>query len=428
MTCASIRVLILGGGLIFVAGCGGSSDGGSSGGSGGDSPTTVTFTVKGATPTAVATQIGSGSFTEATLVSGKLTLSLPSGTTSFAVAFVCPSTSLTFLSPQQTEENVIEATTLDGTSFTESCPTQPTAPATGTLTGSVDASAISGANILEVYAQNPQSAQNGPAGFPFPVLGSSGSFSVAAPLGTDRVLVLAYDSVLSGDIESLGDLAAAKNFSSQLVPGALNGGNTVVLGAADATTLEPVTYTNVPSGYGGPTVLAGFEMSDGGVTLLGTSDTNGYPALPAGVEQSGDSYVFNATAHNTSNLGEQVRVITTSASAGPESFTFPTAWTYAGPAAAAWPSFNVAYAGFAGKTGVTDAVVESWTTGATAANLVVVIATGNSLNGSTTLAVPDLSGLAGFLAAPASGTNLVWTAEISRGVFRLSRRRRTGPR
>lgn len=252
-------------------------------------------------------------------------------------------------------------------------------------------------------------------GLGFPVLGSSGSISVAEPVGTDRVLVLAYDSVLSGDLETPGDLAAAKNFSSQIVPGALNGGNTVVLGAADATTLEPLSFAGVPSGYSAPSVLVGFETSGGGAILVGTTDTNGYPALPAGAVQSGDSYVFSATAHSISNLGEQIRVTTNSTSAGPESFTFPVAWTYAGPPAAAWPSFDIAYAGFAGETGVRVGVAETWTAGATATNLVVVTATGSSLNGSTTLAVPDLSGLAGFLAAPASGTNLVWTAEISQG-------------
>ncbi|HUN85683.1 MAG TPA: hypothetical protein VMU48_14980 [Terracidiphilus sp.] len=411
MACAPIGVCIFSGTLLLVAGCGGGSVGGSGTG-GGDNSTTVTFTITGGSPSAVAAKIGSGAFTAATLSSGKISLSLPSGTTTFAVAFVCPSTSLTEAGPQQTVENVVEATTLDGTSFTESCPILPGTQTSGTLTGSVDASAISGANILEVYAQN---AQNGPTEFPLPVLGSSGSFSFAAPLGTDRVLVLAYDSVLSGDMESLGNLVAAKNFSSQIVPGALNGGNTVILGAADATTPEPVTYTGVPSGYSPPTALASFEINGGGAILLGSAVTSTYPALPAGAVQSGDSYVFLAAAHNISNLGEQAQVITTLASAGPVSFSFPAAWTYPGPAAAAWPSFNLAYAGFAGKTGVTDAVDETWTTDASTIDMVVVIATANSLNGSTTLAVPDLSGLAGFPAAPASGSNVVWTAVISQG-------------
>ncbi|HET6169719.1 MAG TPA: hypothetical protein VFE01_06035, partial [Terracidiphilus sp.] len=195
MSCALIRVLISSGALLLVGGCGGSAGGGSGSGGGGDSSTTVSFTIRGATPSAVATKVGSGVFAAATLSSGVVTLSLPSGTTSFAVAFVCPAISLTSAGLQQTVENVFEATILDGTSFTESCQTGPSKPDTGVLTGSVDASALSGAHILEVYAQ---SAQTGPIGLPFPVLGSSGSFSVAAPLGTDRVLVLAYDSVVNG--------------------------------------------------------------------------------------------------------------------------------------------------------------------------------------------------------------------------------------
>jgi len=43
-----------------------------------------------------------------------------------------------------------------------------------------------------------------------------------------------------------------------------------------------------------------------------------------------------------------------------------------------------------------------------------VSATANYQGGSTTIAMPDLSGLAGFLTAPASGTQVVWAAAITR--------------
>src|SRR5579863_3057526 len=156
MSFALIRVSILGGALMLIAGCGWSSGGGSgSGGSGGGgNPTTVTFTVTGGTPTAVATSTGTGSFTAATLTAGKLTLDLPSGTTNFAMAFVCPPVSLTASQFLETFENVFEASTLDGTSFSQSCPTTPTAGSTGTLTGAVDANAIAGASFLNIDAEN----------------------------------------------------------------------------------------------------------------------------------------------------------------------------------------------------------------------------------------------------------------------------------
>jgi hypothetical protein len=50
-------------------------------------------------------------------------------------------------------------------------------------------------------------------------------------------------------------------------------------------------------------------------------------------------------------------------------------------------------------------------------NAVEVIATGNYLNGSTAVAIPDLSGVSGFLSSPASGTQIGWEAVISQGDF-----------
>jgi hypothetical protein len=410
MSRALLRVSLLAGALIWVAGCGGSSGAGSGGG---NNSTTVTFTITGGTPAAVATKIGSGSFAAATLTAGKLTLSLPSGTTNFAVAFACPAVSLRPTSQaQEAIENVFQASTLDGTSFSQSCPTAPGTGTTGTLTGSVDASAIPVASFLDINAGNGTGQSSTTLG------SSSGSFSLAAPAGTDRVEVAAYSSVQvsvsNGFFETIS-LVAAKSFSSQTVPGALNGGNTVVFSAADETTLEPLTYSSVPSGYGAPSTLVGYEMGGQGAFLIASFATSGYPVLPAGATQSGDSYVFTASAQNTSNAIERVVVTTTSASAVPESFAFPTAWSYAGPTPAALPSFDLSYTGFSGKTDVHNGVGMTWVTGSTTENLVAVTATENYLNGSTTLAVPDLSNLTGFIAPPASGTDVVWTAEISQG-------------
>jgi hypothetical protein len=82
MSSALPRLSLLASVLVVVAGCGGSG-GNTGGGGGGQAPTLVTFTISGSTPTAVATQVGSGAFTAATLTSGKMTLSLPDGTTNF---------------------------------------------------------------------------------------------------------------------------------------------------------------------------------------------------------------------------------------------------------------------------------------------------------------------------------------------------------
>jgi hypothetical protein len=177
--------------LLLMAGCGGSggSTGGSGGGGGGgNNSTTVTVAFTSGTPTAVATKIGSGSYTTVTPAS-TVTLTLPSGTTNFGVAYVCPPVTA---NNEVIDEIIVEASTLDGTSFSLSCSATLSTGATGTLTGSVDASAISGVNSVGIFAENGTSSSSGGPG------GLSGSFSFAAPTGTDRVEVLAYDYFNSG--------------------------------------------------------------------------------------------------------------------------------------------------------------------------------------------------------------------------------------
>jgi hypothetical protein len=63
---------------------------------------------------------------------------------------------------------------------------------------------------------------------------------------------------------------------------------------------------------------------------------------------------------------------------------------------------------------VTDAAAIGWQTGSgnTTQYSCQVLASANYLNGSTTLVVPDLSGVPGFLTPPPSGTNVAWLAEI----------------
>jgi hypothetical protein len=334
------------------------------------------------------------------------------GTTTFAVAYVCPpAPASSATSIPLTEEHVFYASTLDGTSFPEACPdVQPPSGAMGTLTGSVDASRISTAGVVEISAQNPQNLSTN---LPQPVPSLNGDFSLSAPAGTDRVMVLAYAVALNGLGETT--LVAASDFSNQAVPGALNGGATVVLGAADQTTTEPLTYQDVPPGYSAPTTLVGYQMGTAGVLSIAGAATSGYPVLPAGAVESGDSYFFWASASSSSNFTQRTLVRTTLGSDGPESIPFPSPWVYAGPTAAALPSFDISYGGFSGSTGVYDEVNVIWpANSSTAENIIAITATGSYLNGSTTMVVPDLSGLTGFLAPASSGTHIAWTAAIYR--------------
>ena len=63
--------------------------------------------------------------------------------------------------------------------------------------------------------------------------------------------------------------------------------------------------------------------------------------------------------------------------------------------------------------GVYDTGALDWTAGGGLNNFSVNIsASANYLHGATSLTVPDLSGLQGFLSPPASGTQVTWTAQI----------------
>jgi len=140
MSSSSLRLLFCAVVIAGLAGCGGSSKSGSSG-SDGSGPTIVTFTFTGNVTPAVSTQIGTGAYTQATLTSGKLTLSIPNGETNFSVAYNCnfgDSNSSSDL------ETIIQVSVLDGTSFGGGCSNGSTSH-TGLATVQVNAAAIPGA-------------------------------------------------------------------------------------------------------------------------------------------------------------------------------------------------------------------------------------------------------------------------------------------
>jgi hypothetical protein len=393
---------------LIVSGCGGSSaatgGGGGGGGGGGNTPTTVTVSFAG-TPTALATQVGSGSFTAATLTSGTLTLNIPSGTTNFAVAYLC-------LDYGYTQQTVLEASTLDGTSYSASyCPSTATLP-TGTLTGSADASAIAGAGFVGVAAYSG-------SGYSESVLftGDSEPINVALPSGTDRLAVTAYTVTPSNPVtfNSVDTLLAVRNFDSVTIPGALNGGNTVTLSAADEVTMQPITYKSVPSGFPAPTTTAYWEWGNGGELLLSNGATTQYPSIPVAASESGDYYSFGAVTEMSTNGGATeagVSASTITTANGPLTLTFPAPWIYAGPAPSAQPVFNMANSGITGKTGVMDYVTLGWNVSAAGQTNSEVFATANYLNGSTSLTVPNLTGVGGFLSGPPSGGLVVWFANV----------------
>jgi hypothetical protein len=400
--------------LMFVAaaGCGGGSSGSGSSGGG---PATVNFTFLPATPTVVAAQIGSGAFTTETVSSNGLSLSLPSGTTTFAVAYVCNPPAVTLGGQQMIlpYEAVVEASTADGSSFTLPCPLGIPAVSpgqTGTLAVIANASGIASVSNLSFVAENGSNW----SGWSTSTANASGSF--AAPVGSDRVEVFATASS-SNFIETV---VAARAFANQAVPGSLNGGTPVVLGAADETTPEPMTFQNVPTGFLPGETYVSLNMGPVNYPLGG--GTTQYNALPATALESGDYYTLSAAAIRAlpssgapvfSPLAE-VAVTVNSTSGGPMTFNLPAPWIYSAPTLATWPTFDFSgYTGFTGQSGVYDTGNVGWTTNGGLGNYSVSIsASANYLHGATSLTVPDLSGLQGFLAPPSSGTQVTWIAQI----------------
>jgi hypothetical protein len=293
--------------------CGGGSGGGT--GSTTEPPaTTVTFTFTGAQPKAVAARFGTGAFAPVSVSGRSVTLTIPKGAGTYTVAYVCPPDPVTVGGvqiAQIVQQFVFQANASDTTSYSGVCADPDQTGQTALLTGSVDASAVPGAKSVEIWMQNGTSQAVAYVG------AAAGSFSLAAPAGNSRVLAVAYDQTLAGFPPGM-EAVAARSFSDQPVPGTLNGGSVVVLGPADQTTSQPITYNNVQAGFQAPTTNVGFSDGVGGA-LLADGAADHYPGMPASAVKAGDSYYFIATARN----GTQSLVAHAVAStAGPLAFTF----------------------------------------------------------------------------------------------------------
>lgn len=390
MSATFLRLSLCGVVMAGLAGCGGSSSSGGNGGGGGN-PTTVTYDFTSGVPQAlVAAQIGTGAYTQATLNAGKLTLTIPSGETKFSVAYLCPAR--TGQTPEPNYEYINQDTILDNTAYTGKCyEPSTTTPQEGTLTAEVNAAAISGGVWVVIdYVGQPWSTSNI-------------SFTQSLPVGTQDVAVQVQDAQFKP--------LAIRILPKQTVPGALNGGNPIVFSAADKLVEQPITYNNLPSGFAASTFID--YMTAGGFDMfLGSANTTQYPAIPAASVQSGDYYIFSAGAgvSVSSTLNESVGVLLdTTTGGGPEAFSFPAPWAYSGPTPAALPSFDLNYHGFSGQR-VGVAADLFW--GTNASNVISLGASENYLAGSSTLTIPDLSVVPGFLAPP-SGATVQWSVDYN---------------
>ncbi len=385
-----LGTLIIGIAATMAAGCGGSST------SVPPQGTTVTVTFSGTTtPQAVAAKVGDDPFVAAPLQGNQIFMFLPSGTVKYSVAYVCSAFN---------DEFVFEATTQDATALTLSCPSRSDPSALGAATGSVDASAITGATNVIVDGNGGGSS-----------LGAiAAPFSVPMQNGVNDVAFVAMDS----NSKAVG----VKIVRGQNIPGAVNGGSTVVFGAGDAITTQPVTINNVPAGFPVPDgVFAQYHTANGTsfplLLVLGFNSPlpGTYPAVPAGATQGGDFYLYQTSTSNIPVTNQQVATtLTTTSGGGPLTMTLPALWSYAGPTPAKLPTFTFDYSGFSGQPAVSQQVLLTWPVG-TSRNLLQVMATANFQNGANTLTIPDLSALTGFFPPAASGTQVSWLADIFGG-------------
>jgi hypothetical protein len=388
----SLRLAVVALLAMVISGC---SAGHVAGGGAGGTIVTVTFV--GGTPSAVATQIGTGAFTTATLQSGTLTVNVPGQgvNAKYGIAYVCPP--VTGFGNTVTSEFVIEATVSDGTSFTVSCFGP---PATASATGSANATAIPGAaNILVRGNQN----SGGSVG------SNNGSFNVNLVTGTNDVAFIAIDNAVQPNV------LAVKFVRNQTVPGAVNGGSPVVFVSSDVTTPQSLVVNNVPSGFVVPPAVAvDFMTANGTSVLLDNNSATSYPAVPTASVQSGDFYVYSSNTTDTATKSSVGVTQSTTTGGTSTSLTLPAPWSFSGPTPATLPTFTFTYTGFNGLQAVAQKADIEWPTSSSTSNSIAVTATATFQNGATTITIPSLT-VAGFLAPAPSGTTINWVADVFGG-------------
>ena len=375
-----LAALFLAAATIASCGCGG--------GSGSTSIVTTANTSLpinfASVPAVVAEKIGDGSWAAATPEGSTLTLSLPPEVNSYGIAYICPLALGSY-------ESITEATVADNLTSVPGCPNG--VPTTASLSGSVDASAISGVGQIVVDA----------AGGIQILAGNAGTFAVTAQTGTDDIAFLAED--LSGN------LLGVKILRSQTVPGVLNNGNAVSFSASDATTFEPLTATNIPPGFNIELPgMASYSTANGTNFALNNVAGTQYAVVPSSEAQATDDYRFSVSYAEPHSL---VLSELTATSAGAISLALPVALSYSAPAPGPFPAFSFNYSG----TGVNDYYLNLFWENPQGDGLssIVVRATVAYQAGATSLAVPDLSSIPGFLAPAGSGALMNWSASVVGG-------------
>lgn len=383
--CVLVTLLAIG-----VSSCGGASSSGLGHGAG-STGTAITASFSGAVPVAIAEQIGTGSWVTTSLQNGQLSLSVPQGTSTYSIAYVCPGTETAVNS-----ENVIQATTQDATSYTVTCENSATM---GSATGTVDASAIAGTAYVKIY---------GAQGFTISVIGTTGAFSATMPDGVNDIAAIAYDSSYNP--------VAVTIVRSQTVPFS---GLSIIFASTDATTSEPVAISNVPSGFSATALIDDeyFTANGTAFSLTNSADTQ-YAVVSSTEAQAGDYYALSALDYTTA-ISQFVYASQATPTASAIPLAFPAALAYAAPTPADLPSFDLEYSGFTGDAAIAYGADLEWYNPSNTLNEITVSSTSAYQNGTTMLAVPDLTALAGFLPSAPSGATVTWLSDVSGGTYQL---------
>jgi hypothetical protein len=338
-------------------------------------------------PTAVAVAIGTGAFNKQTLASGRLSFTLPTGTSTFQLAYHCPIVSLFGLADY---EYVIDANKSDGTSLSLACSGGTVTTSTESVTA--DATAIASATNIAV---------RGTLGYGGSISSASGTASMTFNNGANDIAALA--------LTSTNALAAVKIIRAQVIPGTVA---PITFAATDATTTATMTVAGIVAGFSPtPAYNISYQTVNGTYFELNASGTPTFAVVPVADTAAGDAYVFETNDVDLAT-NQHIGATVYTGTGGPVTVTLPAPWTYTGPTAAQYPTFTFAYSGFPSSGVVTDSGILGWSENATTEAGIYVYATPAYLAGATTVSVPNLSSLTGFLASPASGTAVSATAEI----------------
>ena len=395
--------------FISILGCGG---GGTTGGGGQQNPTGTTVTVNlPGPPAAMAVQTGTGPFAAipaASFQNGQVSFTVPGGSSKYAFAYLCTSPG-GGEAAATANEFIIEATTADTTSLTTDCNPivrfqSASGPTLAAATGNVDASIFPA--FLDVSITGKQGFNIGAF--------LTGPFSASLPTGANDIAFVVLNN--GGNQAILGQPLGIKIFRNQTVPGAVNGGSTIVFGSGDFPGQQPMQI-NAPAGFfvDPQATEVVYTTANGTVFPIESGSGPGlYPTIPGALVQSGDFYSFGSSAITSARDASVGTFQKVAGGGGFVTLNLPDPWLSPNPTTTgSHTTFTFDYPGFPDIPIKLQRVFINWANSRISANSITVIATASFQSGTNTISIPDLSSLGqGFFACCPSGLGIGWLASI----------------